>query len=86
MTSIDVCLDISIRLQTSKMKLKEELREIFVIQMIVKGIIFLITKLCFKLRRGNNSIENKANHMDIQINTMESQRINENNKISLENK
>lgn len=69
-----------------KTKLKEELRKIFAIQMIVKGIIFLITKLSFKLRRGNHSVENKANHMDTPINTMESQRINENNKIAFKNK
>lgn len=50
-----------------KTKLREELRKIFAIQMIVKGIIFLITKLCFKLRRGNHSVENKANYMDTQI-------------------
>lgn len=65
-------------MQTSKAKLKDELREIFVIQTTIKGIIFLIHKALFQIKKKNNLIQHKANNMDEQRSIMNSQCMNKN--------
>lgn len=78
-----ICLDISIRLQTSKTKLKEELDNSNVSK---RNNISNTQSSVSNQEEKNNSIENKANHMDMQISTRDGWWITENNKIPLENK